>query len=279
MKKVMYFFIAGITLCVSVSAQSELTYIDFESQTEAKQNSEPVIGVFSESNTIVAPRIHIRHGGTYLTKTNPLILIDNVESSSDLSGLLPGNIESITILKDFKALEIYGARAADGVIIITTKRSTKNLNESEKNIAIAETENSLESDCVTSQMEYDTVPKIETDIIEVTETENTLEPDWVITQLEYEVILDIETDNIGETGMENQFPDLKIYPNPFSGMIYLTGAEDCTLRVVAENGDVVHTQKLINPIETILLEHLRVGVYFFWVSNGKQTKILKGVKN
>ena len=274
----MYFFIAGVTLCVSASAQSELTYKGIGIQTEVKQNTKPE--VFSGSNTVNVPRINIRYGGTYLTKTNPLILIDGVESSSGIEDLLPQNIESITILKDFKALELYGTRAADGVIIITTKTKmgSKDLNESEKD-TIAETENSLEPNCATTQLEYENVPKIEIDNIEVTEAENSLEPDWVITQLEYEDVPDIETDNIGETRTENPFPDLKIYPNPFSGMIHLTGAEGCTLRMIAENGDVVHTQKIINPIESILLEHLRAGVYYFWVSNGKQTKMLKGVKN
>jgi len=279
MKKVMYFFIASVMLCVSVSAQSELTNKDFGSQTETNQSVEPQIEAFSGSSTVVVPRISIRQSGTYLTKTNPLILIDGVEASSGLAGLLPETIESITILKDFKAVELYGLRAADGVIIITTKLRTKNLNEPEEKIVIAEPENPVEPDFATTQSEYEDTSKIETDTIVVTETENSLELDWVITRLEYEDVPDIETDYFDETGTENSFPDLKIYPNPFSGVIHLTGAEGCTLRVTTVSGDVVHTQKLINPIETIPLEHLRTGVYFFWVSDGKQTQMLKGLKN
>lgn len=50
----------------------------------------------------------------------PLVLIDNVEGSIDL--LNPEDIESITVLKDAASSAIYGARAAGGVILVTTKR-------------------------------------------------------------------------------------------------------------------------------------------------------------
>lgn len=55
-------------------------------------------------------------------KANPLILIDNVElSSADLSRLNPDDIESFSILKDATATALYGARGANGVILVTTK--------------------------------------------------------------------------------------------------------------------------------------------------------------
>ena len=55
-------------------------------------------------------------------KVNPLILIDNVEvSTSDLSKMHPDDIQSFSILKDATATALYGARGANGVILITTK--------------------------------------------------------------------------------------------------------------------------------------------------------------
>lgn len=55
-------------------------------------------------------------------KANPLILIDNVElTSSDLSRLNPDDIASFSILKDAAATALYGARGANGVILVTTK--------------------------------------------------------------------------------------------------------------------------------------------------------------
>lgn len=55
-------------------------------------------------------------------KTNPLVLIDGIEGAID--GVNPRDIESITILKDASAAAIYGSRAANGVILVTTKRGT-----------------------------------------------------------------------------------------------------------------------------------------------------------
>lgn len=55
-------------------------------------------------------------------KVDPLILIDNVEvKTSDLSQLHPDDIESFSILKDATATALYGARGANGVILVTTK--------------------------------------------------------------------------------------------------------------------------------------------------------------
>lgn len=74
--------------------------------------------------------IRIR-GGSSLNATNdPLIVIDGVPvdnsgvtgMSNPLSMISPDNIESFTILKDASATAIYGSRASNGVIIITTKR-------------------------------------------------------------------------------------------------------------------------------------------------------------
>jgi TonB-linked SusC/RagA family outer membrane protein len=55
-------------------------------------------------------------------KVDPLILIDNVEvSSSDLARLHPDDIKSFSILKDATATALYGARGANGVVLVTTK--------------------------------------------------------------------------------------------------------------------------------------------------------------
>ena len=58
--------------------------------------------------------------GSYGATVAPLILIDNVEGDIDLVN--PDDIESITVLKDAASSAIYGARAAGGVILVTTKR-------------------------------------------------------------------------------------------------------------------------------------------------------------
>lgn len=65
---------------------------------------------------------YIRGISTFGGKATPLILLDDVEiSSSDLDFIPAENIESFTVLKDASATAIYGARGANGVMIITTK--------------------------------------------------------------------------------------------------------------------------------------------------------------
>ena len=63
---------------------------------------------------------------TFGTNTNPLILIDGVElTSTDLARLRPDDIESFSILKDATATALYGARGANGVVLVTTKQGVE----------------------------------------------------------------------------------------------------------------------------------------------------------
>ena len=60
---------------------------------------------------------------TFGANTSPLILIDNIElTTTDLARLQPDDIESFSIMKDATATALYGARGANGVIYVTTKR-------------------------------------------------------------------------------------------------------------------------------------------------------------
>ncbi len=71
----------------------------------------------------VAPSYNIR-GTTSINGGGPLVLVDNVPM--DISTLNPEDIESVSVLKDAASTAIYGARAAYGVILITTKKVKEN---------------------------------------------------------------------------------------------------------------------------------------------------------
>ena len=65
-------------------------------------------------------------GGISITQSNePLYVIDGFPSEDGMSSLDPGEIESIDILKDASSTAIYGARGANGVVVITTKSGGK----------------------------------------------------------------------------------------------------------------------------------------------------------
>ena len=68
--------------------------------------------------------IRIRGIGT-LNNSNPLILIDGVEGN--INTLNPSDIESVSVLKDAASSAIYGSRAANGVILVTTKKANKDM--------------------------------------------------------------------------------------------------------------------------------------------------------
>ena len=70
---------------------------------------------------------YIRGVGTFGGRATPLILMDDVEiSAGDLDRIPAESIESFSILKDASATAIYGARGANGVMLITTKKGMEN---------------------------------------------------------------------------------------------------------------------------------------------------------
>lgn len=73
-----------------------------------------------------APQLMIRGLSTINGNKNPLIVVDNFPYEGDINDINPDDVESITILKDAAATSIWGARAGNGVIVITTKKGRLN---------------------------------------------------------------------------------------------------------------------------------------------------------
>lgn len=67
-------------------------------------------------------KLSIRGRSTIYANDQPLIVMDNFPYDGDLRSIHPDDVESITLLKDAAAASIWGTRAANGVIVITTKR-------------------------------------------------------------------------------------------------------------------------------------------------------------
>ena len=67
--------------------------------------------------------LNIRGIGTFEARTSPLIVVDGLPIEGGLNTVNPYDIDNITVLKDAAASAIYGARASNGVIVITTKRA------------------------------------------------------------------------------------------------------------------------------------------------------------
>lgn len=66
-------------------------------------------------------KIRIRGIGTINASTDPLIVVDGVPYDGDMNTINPDDVESLTVLKDAASAALYGARGANGVVMITTK--------------------------------------------------------------------------------------------------------------------------------------------------------------
>ncbi|WP_162850082.1 SusC/RagA family TonB-linked outer membrane protein [Sphingobacterium yanglingense] len=69
--------------------------------------------------------LEIRGVSTFQAEKTPLVVVDGYPIEGGIDNINPQNIENITVLKDAVAASIYGARAANGVIVITTKNGKK----------------------------------------------------------------------------------------------------------------------------------------------------------
>ncbi|MCC3158047.1 TonB-dependent receptor [Hymenobacter sp. 15J16-1T3B] len=67
-------------------------------------------------------QVRVRGGGSITQDNSPLYVVDGIQIENALSVIAPQDIQSVDVLKDASATAIYGARGANGVIIITTKK-------------------------------------------------------------------------------------------------------------------------------------------------------------
>lgn len=81
-----------------------------------------VPGVFSMGGTA----IKIRGESTIFANNTPLVILDNFPYEGDPNNINPNDIDNITVLKDAAAASIWGAKAGNGVIVITTKKGRYN---------------------------------------------------------------------------------------------------------------------------------------------------------
>lgn len=83
-------------------------------------------GLYFDRTTGSAPKITIRGLSSILGPRAPLIILDNFPYEGNIDNINPNDVENITILKDAAAASIWGTRAGNGVIVITTKKARYN---------------------------------------------------------------------------------------------------------------------------------------------------------
>lgn len=115
----------NLTGAVSSVEGEDLNLRPVANATQSLQGMVPGLTVTNGSSGRpgAAASFSIRGQGNLANTANPYVLVDGVEMS--LSQVNPNDIESISVLKDASACAIYGARAAYGVILVTTKKGTE----------------------------------------------------------------------------------------------------------------------------------------------------------
>lgn len=109
-----------LTGAVSVVDVAELKTQPVATAVEALQGRAPGVQIVTDGAPGATPQIKIR-GFSTINNNEPLYVIDGVPYEGKLSWLNNNDIESMQVLKDASAASIYGARANNGVVIITTK--------------------------------------------------------------------------------------------------------------------------------------------------------------
>jgi TonB-linked SusC/RagA family outer membrane protein len=112
---------ADLTGAVSVVKVSDMVKSAENNPMKALQGRVAGMTVSADGNPSGSASIRIRGVGT-LNNTDPLFIIDGVPTKAGMHELNSNDIESIQVLKDASSASIYGSRAANGVIIITTKQ-------------------------------------------------------------------------------------------------------------------------------------------------------------
>ena len=113
---------ADLTGAVSVVSVSELAKQNENNPMKALQGRVPGMNIQADGNLEGAATVRIRGEGTLNSGVDPLYIIDGVPTQGGMHELNGNDIESIQVLKDAASASIYGSRAANGVIIITTKK-------------------------------------------------------------------------------------------------------------------------------------------------------------
>lgn len=113
--------ITGSVSAVDGTALNDVPVASFDQALQGKATGLTVLQ--DSGDPSAAASIQIRGTNSINAGTEPLFIVDGVPvSSAEFNTINPGDIESVSVLKDASSTSIYGARAANGVMVITTKR-------------------------------------------------------------------------------------------------------------------------------------------------------------
>ena len=115
---------ADLTGAVSVVSTESLETSSDTDPMRALQGKVPGMTITANGSPSGTGAVRIRGIGSFNASQDPLFIIDGVPTTATLNSLNMNDIESMQVLKDAASASIYGSRAANGVVIITTKKGS-----------------------------------------------------------------------------------------------------------------------------------------------------------
>lgn len=116
---------SDLTSSISSVKGSEVRSMNVSNATQSLQGKVAGVQIIGAGNPGGQPKVLIRGFSTINLSTEPLYVVDGVPMSGGINFLNPNEIESMEILKDASASAIYGSRASNGVIMITTRKGVE----------------------------------------------------------------------------------------------------------------------------------------------------------
>ncbi|MBN2742568.1 MAG: TonB-dependent receptor [Marinilabiliaceae bacterium] len=114
--------LTGSVAIVDAEAMKKVSSSNISTMLQGKASG---VQITSDGQPGADPAVRIRGVGSF-GDTSPLYVVDGVPMGTTIRDFSPNDIETLQVLKDASAAAIYGSRAANGVIIITTKQGKKN---------------------------------------------------------------------------------------------------------------------------------------------------------
>jgi TonB-linked SusC/RagA family outer membrane protein len=115
----------NVTASISTVKMQDIKALPKANVAEMLEGRLPGVQIMSDNSPGGGTSIRVR-GFSTINNNDPLVIIDGVPASNGLNGINPSDIESLQVLKDAASSSIYGSRAANGVVVITTKKGGRN---------------------------------------------------------------------------------------------------------------------------------------------------------
>lgn len=147
---------SSLTGAVSTISGGQIEKLSVSNVSKALEGAVPGVQVAMQSGQPgTSATVRIRGIGSINSSSAPLYVVDGIPFQGDISSINPADIESMNVLKDAASTALYGARAANGVILITTKRGVENRTKVTLDVRLGQNSRGISNyDIMTDPREY-----------------------------------------------------------------------------------------------------------------------------